>query len=475
MRVLVVTPYAPFRDGVSAYALQSVAALRRQGDDVEVLSPGPSAAHHHLDLGRPRGALALARRVSGYDRVVIQYHPDFYYRTPPTTGSLLAGHLALQAAFRAAKHTDVVVHEVDHRWGRGSTAQAVAARMLWRAPDRIYVHTEAERRAFVDAFRVPPDRVHLREHGSDFTRRTSLSRERARASLRIARDEFAFLSIGFIQPHKGFDRALRAFGALGLAGCRLDVVGSVRLEDAAYLAHLHDLEALADATPGARVHAGYVSDEMFDRWLLASDAVVLPYRHIWSSGVLERAALYGRPVIATRVGGLADQAAAHPGATVVDSNAELAAAMLAAAGDRARVPVVGAAPWQTPDGATGPALRAVVQDAVAERAAARRRAESRHHRAATDGGRPRPASVVLSAPLRQVPPFVLPPPTSARGLARALKWGVRRLTGWQIEPLAAQANSLRAASICALERVGEFVDVAGREPGRGSADPEPGS
>ena len=159
--------------------------------------------------------------------MLIQYHPDFYYRAPLTPGSLLAGHLALQAAFRAAKRTEVIVHEVDHRWGRGSTPQAVAARMLWRAPDRIYVHTEAERQAFVDAFRVPPDRVRLREHGSDFIRRTSLSRERARASLRIARDEFTFLSIGFIQPHKGFDRAVRAFARV--AGCRLFVVGSVRV------------------------------------------------------------------------------------------------------------------------------------------------------------------------------------------------------------------------------------------------------
>ena len=464
MRVLVVTPYAPSRDGVSAYALHTVAALRRQGDDVEVLSPGPSAAHHHLDLGRPRGALALARRVPAYDRVLIQYHPDVFYRMPRTPASLLAGHLSLQAAFRAAKTIEVVVHEVDHRWGRGATPQAAAARMLWRVPDRIYVHTEAERRAFVDAFRVRPERVMLREHGSDFVRRTWMSRERARASLRIAPDEFTFLSVGFIQPHKGFDRALRAFRSLGLQGCRFDVVGSVRVEEPAYLAHLNDLEALAEDTPGARIHAGYVSDEMFDRWLLASDVIVLPYRHIWSSGVLERAALYGRPVIATRVGGLADQAAAHPGTTVVDGDDELAAAMLAAAGERARAPVV-EVPWQLPTGGSDRALRAAPQDAVVSRAAARRRAETRHRGDRTGGERGGPASAVLSAPLRRVPPVVLAPPTSSRLLARWLKVAVRRLTGWQVEPLAAQANLLRDASIRALDGVGELVEVAGGNTG----------
>src|SRR3546814_3813969 len=52
---------------------------------------------------------------------------------------------------------------------------------------------------------------------------------------------------------------------------------------------------------------GYVSDEEFDRWLVAADCLVLPYREIWSSSVIERAGIYGVPVIATDVGGLAAQ------------------------------------------------------------------------------------------------------------------------------------------------------------------------
>ena len=43
MKILMVTPYAPMRDGIAAYALQAVAALRRAGEQVDVLSPGPTA------------------------------------------------------------------------------------------------------------------------------------------------------------------------------------------------------------------------------------------------------------------------------------------------------------------------------------------------------------------------------------------------------------------------------------------------
>ena len=35
-RILMVTPYAPYRDGIAAYAVQQVKALRRDGNEVEV-------------------------------------------------------------------------------------------------------------------------------------------------------------------------------------------------------------------------------------------------------------------------------------------------------------------------------------------------------------------------------------------------------------------------------------------------------
>ena len=61
-RILVVSPYPPVRDGIGAYAVQQVRALRKAGNRVEVLSPFPSAAHHHADLRGPGGAAAIVTR-----------------------------------------------------------------------------------------------------------------------------------------------------------------------------------------------------------------------------------------------------------------------------------------------------------------------------------------------------------------------------------------------------------------------------
>ncbi|MGI8868712.1 MAG: glycosyltransferase family 4 protein, partial [Mycobacteriales bacterium] len=359
------TPYPPMRDGIATYAAQAVRQLRAEGHDVEVLSPGPSAAHYHLDLVGPRGALALGKRVPRYDKVIVQFHPDFFYPLPSSVRDRIEVSLALAASFRLAREVEVVVHEIDYRHGRLRSPDGYAARALWHSVDRILVHTEGERRDFITAFGVSSTRVLLATHGARFSRNTQHDHETARASLGVPADALMFLTIGFIQESKGFDRAILAFAGLGARGARLDVVGRSRLaEDGS--GYENHVDVLAAATDGVHRHKGFVSDELFDRWIVASDVVVLPYRNVWSSGVLERASLYDKEVIATRIGGLAEQAADRPGMTFVRDDAGLRRAMW----ER----VMGARKGLTlePWPAEGDRLRADLQRQIRRRAAAAR-------------------------------------------------------------------------------------------------------
>lgn len=444
MRILYVSPYPPLRDGIASYAVQDVARLRREGHDVEVLSPGPSAAHHHLDLVGPRGALALAKRVRGYDRVILQYHPDFFFPAPCPDGTRAATALALAAAFTAARDVEVVVHEVDYTHGSAGTPGALATRAMWRSVDRVVLHTVVERDQFVAAFGVPAERVSVADHGAAFVRRTRHDRTTARESLDLPLDAVVFLAIGFIQPHKGFDRAVTAFGGLGEQGAQLHVVGSLRVEDAAYVGYLEDLRAMVAATEGADLHVGYVSDELFDRWIVAADVVVLPYRHIWSSGVLERAALYHRAAVVTAVGGLTEQVQHHEDVTVVRTDAELRAAL------RRRVGPGGedaaAAPWPT----GGADLQRTVQAEVVARAS-RRRGGPVAVGTLTGSSGGRGAASSLSASVRSLPALSPPAAVSGRPGVTPVKRVVRRATSWLIDPLYWQVNALRERTIRALD------------------------
>ena len=88
---------------------------------------------------------------------------------------------------------------------------------------------------------------------------------------------------------------------------------------------------------GPELRFGYLSDEDFDRWIVASDALVLPYRDGWSSNVMERGILYDRPVIMSNVGGMSEQGTNRPGVTLVDDDTALLAALrLVATGERTK-------------------------------------------------------------------------------------------------------------------------------------------
>jgi glycosyltransferase involved in cell wall biosynthesis len=73
--------------------------------------------------------------------------------------------------------------------------------------------------------------------------------------------------------------------------------------------YVEGLRELAAATPNVELHERYVSDEEFDLWIRAADAVVVPYRAASSSGVVARAHLLGTRLIASAVGGIAGQLA----------------------------------------------------------------------------------------------------------------------------------------------------------------------
>jgi len=441
MRILMVSPYPPAHDGLANYAVQEVRELRAGGHDVEVLSPGPSAAHHHLDLKGPRGALALGRRLRGYDRVIIQYHPAvFYPEEPASSRQRAAVSAALASAFRLGGNVELRVHEFPLEGAAGGRLEAAAARAMWSSARRIEVHTERERAQLSATFGLAPERIEVVAHGAAFARRTQLDRAGARRRLGLPADGFVFLSIGFLAPHKGFDRAVRAFGDLHRSGCRLEIVGSLRLDDGVHAAYLDDLRDLVAATPGVSLHEGYVSDELFDVWIVASDALVLPYRLIWSSGVCERAALYERPVIAARVGGLEDQVSDTT--LLVETDAELGAAMR-----RLSPPGLVASPsgpWPGPD-------RDAVEAEIRSRAALRRPAVGAGSRSVASSRGASARDRRRSAALRRVPALGIPAPVSARPGAAPLKRLVRRATAWEIDPVVAQVNALHHAMIEALE------------------------
>ena len=460
MRTLLITPYPPARDGLATYASQVCYKWRSEGHDVEVLSPEPSAGKYSADMKSLSGIWRAARRARRFDRVVVQFHPEtFFYAMDPV--HFLQGWAGLMMLFLLGGNVEVVVHETPHRSsGRFDDARSALWRVLWGRPKRVCVHSEAERAAMASQYSLDPGRIYVIDHGETFQRRSAVTRDEARSSLGIEADSFVFLCAGFIQPHKGFDRAIRAFANLDAKHLRLVVVGEMRVWTPEHQEYLDLLRGLAELDPRVTLHEGYASDETFDRWIIACDAVVLPYRHIWSSGVAERAALYDRPVIATDVGGLAEQV--RPSSRVVRDAETLVDAMSELSASKARKATgsssfTDGAPGRRPRG--GAPDRAALQRLVAGRAALLRDwydPLARMERPILD--------VPVSDPLAGH--LALPSGQGGLGPKAIAQQVVRRLIDWRVVPIAIYVNALRD------QLLGDNQSVVKETPARTQRSPE---
>lgn len=316
-RLLIVSSFPPRHCGIGAYASAQAERLRAEGHDVVVLSPPDGLG----DLRRPfvggaafRHAAAIGDR---FDRVIVHYETGLYFRPRSPLTHVLTSASLLYLVLRRA-NVEIVVHEANAPPNRWRPDYRMLGMAFARA--RLSFHTDAERVALERAYGIRA-RWRRIEHTEGVTVHARLSRERARERLGLELAGPLFVCAGFLQPDKGFDRAIRAFGAAGSPG-RLYVVGSVRIPSEVADRHVRELRTLASSTPGVTLLQAFVSDEDFDAWVEAADRMVLPYRRAWSSGALARSQLLGTPALVSNAGGLAEQAG--PDDLVFESDEALA-------------------------------------------------------------------------------------------------------------------------------------------------------
>ncbi len=494
MTTLMVTPFAPYRDGIATYAAQELRARRSQGEQIHLVSPTPSAAHHHLPLGGVRGAAMLVNLARSYQRVVVQYSPELLLGRCRSAGQRSTVWSSMTALARL-KPVELRVHEIMYQPLADNPAERRLVSLLFRLADQVTVHTEPERELLRPLLGdEAADKIVVIDHGRNFIPAVSCTTEEAKSELGLAVDEFVFLSIGFIQRHKGFDRSVEAFTAAGLPGSRLHIVGSGRVDHPEIGAYVADLTDVCASTEGVEIHNRFVSDDQFDLWLQAADAVVLPYREIWSSSVVERARLFEKPVIASDLDQLGHQlgddgfacadigqmamamekvwsasphSAVHQMAPPADSHGEGHPLRRASDG------VGRAQAWEVDDQDPD---RASIQAQISARA-------GRRHVGSPTFDAPDPAAVrpggsggVVnsqsggSGPSRRLAALgslSRPEPVSARPGVAPVKLAIQRATAWQVDPMYHRICELQQATLDAV------VEMEARLEAMAADSPEP--
>lgn len=203
----------------------------------------------------------------------------------------------------------LTVHNVNvaARDGYDSAWNRATLRCQYRLCSHLFVHTDRMRSELVEHFGIDPGRISLIPFGvNDAVPVTSSTRAEARARLGFAIDDRVMLAFGQIAPYKGLEFAVEALNLLSESQPRLRllVAGKVKQGQEAHWARVE--RRIEECRLSERVtrHVRHIADEDIEVYFKCADVLVMPYVHIFQSGVLFLGYSFGLPVVASDAGSL---------------------------------------------------------------------------------------------------------------------------------------------------------------------------
>jgi len=177
-------------------------------------------------------------------------------------------------------------------------------RQVYQLADGLICHTDATRIQLVEEFNVDPAKVYVIPHGPLLDGVANISKDEARQRLELIPSVPLVLQFGVVRPYKGTDILLRAWKKVeeSLPSALLVIAGS---GEASLTAELNCLINRLDLKMVKTDFRFLPEDELRD-WIAAADVLVYPYRNITQSGALFAGMNAEKPIIATKVGGLAE-------------------------------------------------------------------------------------------------------------------------------------------------------------------------
>ena len=202
------------------------------------------------------------------------------------------------------------VHNVNvrSRDGGDSWLNRATLKFQYRCCDHFFLHTERMRAELIADFGVPPEKASLIPFGiNSTTPDTALTGAAAREKLGLAATDKVLLFFGNIAPYKGVEFLVDAFIEVAARekNLRLIIAGRPKGSEAYWAEMLAKINA-SPVRDKVILKIEYVPDAETEIYFKAADILILPYTHIFQSGVLFLGYNFGLPSIAADVGALRD-------------------------------------------------------------------------------------------------------------------------------------------------------------------------
>jgi glycosyltransferase involved in cell wall biosynthesis len=190
-----------------------------------------------------------------------------------------------------------------NRWSLG---------IQYRLSNHIFVHTVKMKLQLQEEFGVPEDKVSVIPFGiNNAVPNSALTASAAKERLGVGRNEKVLLLFGGITPYKGLEYAVDALAELKGKGkeYRLLIAGKPKPKggDLPYWESVRQTIARHGLDGQVIARIEYIPDEETELYFKAADALLLPYTHIFQSGVLFLGYSFGLPILAADVGSLREE------------------------------------------------------------------------------------------------------------------------------------------------------------------------
>jgi D-inositol-3-phosphate glycosyltransferase len=183
-------------------------------------------------------------------------------------------------------------------------------RIQYQLSNHIFVHTEKMKVELVHEFGVPNARVTVIPFGiNNAVPNTCLTAGEAKLRLGVPNGERTILFFGRIAPYKGLEDLIAAFKQIMTRrnDYRLIIAGKPTKGSERYWTAIQE-GIQQEVTMGhVLLRPERIPDAETELYFKAADVLVLPYRHIYQSGVLFLGHSFGLPVLTADVGSLKDE------------------------------------------------------------------------------------------------------------------------------------------------------------------------
>jgi glycosyltransferase involved in cell wall biosynthesis len=176
-------------------------------------------------------------------------------------------------------------------------------KICYNLTHQLIIHSRSGKAEVIDLFNISPDKIVVIPHGDYcfFMPDSHLSKNDAKTALGISSKTKTILFFGSIRPSKGLSTTILALPLVkqSINPVKLLIIGEPYESYKGYRTLIEQNSLQNDTYE----KLDYIPNDEVSLYFTAADLVVLPYREITHSGVLQIAYAFGRPVVATSLDG----------------------------------------------------------------------------------------------------------------------------------------------------------------------------